>query len=284
MPELLRGKPGLANQQPSLLLAGGIDFGEENTRDEEAPAGRLPPVPVYRPLPGTESEVNDLEKRFRRTFPQAPPPLVLGEDQATKQAILAAVRRIGSCTWPPTASSPTSRSRRSSWPSGGPALERGDLRLLAGVAGRHPGLLSGLVFAGVNRSDRRPEETVLTALEAAELELGQVELVVLGACNTGRGEVAGGEGVLGLQRAFQLAGARSVVASLWRVPDEETHPTKFASFYRRVWSDKPVPRVEALRGAETLDAGELEAAWRPGTSGTARTAATVLLGRLRPLR
>ena len=129
------------------------------------------------------------------------------------------------------------------------ALERGDLRLLAGVAGRHPGLLSGLVFAGVNRSDRRPEETILTALEAAELELGQVELVVLSACNTGRGQVAGGEGVLGLQRAFQLAGARSVVASLWRVPDEETHQL-MREFYRRVWSEKPVPRVEALRQAQ----------------------------------
>src|SRR5208337_5321725 len=79
LPELLRGKPRLANEQPSLLLAGGIDFGEANTRDQETPAGKLPPVPVYGPLAGTESEVNDLEKRFRRTFAQAPPPLVLGE-------------------------------------------------------------------------------------------------------------------------------------------------------------------------------------------------------------
>jgi len=249
LPELLRGKPRLANQQPSLLLAGGIDFGQENTREEEARAGKLPPVPVYRPLPGTESEVNDLEKRFRRTFPQAPPPLVLGEDQATKQAILAAApahRFLHLATHGffagESESSILLAERRA-------ALERGDLRLLAGVAGRHPGLLSGLVFAGVNRSDRRPEETILTALEAADLELGQVELVVLSACNTGRGQVAGGEGVLGLQRAFQLAGARSVVASLWRVPDEETHQL-MREFYRRVWSDKPVPRAEALRQAQ----------------------------------
>ncbi len=244
LPELLRGKPRLANQQPSLLLAGGIAFGEQNARDVEAPAGRLPPVPVYRPLPGTESEVNDLEKRFRHTFPQAPPPLVLGEDQATKQAILAeapAHRFLHLATHGFFAGESESSILL--------AEQRGDLRLLAGVAGRHPGLLSGLVFAGVNRSDRRPEETILTALEAAELELGQVELVVLSACNTGRGQVAGGEGVLGLQRAFQLAGARSVVASLWRVPDEETHQL-MREFYRRVWSDKPVPRVEALQQAQ----------------------------------
>ena len=246
LPELLRGKPRLANQQPSLLLAGGIDFGQENTREEEAPAGRLPPVPVYRPLPGTESEVNDLEKRFRRTFRQAPPPLVLGEDQATKQAILAAIpshQFVHLATHGFFAGESESSILLAEQRA---ALERGDLRLLAGVAGRHPGLLSGLVFAGVNRSDRRPEETILTALEAAELELGGVELVVLSACNTGRGQVAGGEGVLGLQRAFQLAGARSVVASLWRVPDEETHQL-MREFYRRVWSDKPVPRAEALR-------------------------------------
>jgi CHAT domain-containing protein len=253
LPELLRGKPRLANQQPSLLLAGGIDFGEANTRDQETPAGKLPPVPVYRPLPGTESEVNDLEKRFRRTFPQAPPPLVLGEDQATKQAILAALAAAPAYRFLHLAThgffAGESESSILLAEQQRAALQRGDLSLLAGVAGRHPGLLSGLVFAGVNRSDRRPEETILTALEAADLELGQVELVVLSACNTGRGQVAGGEGVLGLQRAFQLAGARSVVASLWRVPDEETHQL-MREFYRRVWSDKPVPRVEALRQAQ----------------------------------
>ena len=249
LPELLQAPPRRDKEPPSLLLAGGIDFGRENTRDEEAPAGKLPPVPVYRPLPGTESEVNDLEKRFRRTFPQAPLPLVLGEDQATKQAILAAApahRFLHLATHGFFAGESESSILLAEQRA---ALERGDLRLLAGVAGRHPGLLSGLVFAGVNRSDRRPEETILTALEAAELELGGVELVVLSACNTGRGQVAGGEGVLGLQRAFQLAGARSVVASLWRVPDEETHQL-MREFYRRVWSDKPVPRVEALRQAQ----------------------------------
>ena len=64
------------------------------------------------------------------------------------------------------------------------ALQQGDLRMLARLAGRNPGLLSGLVFAGVNRSDRQRQETILTALEVADLELGGVELVVLSACDT----------------------------------------------------------------------------------------------------
>jgi CHAT domain-containing protein len=105
-----------------------------------------------------------------------------------------------------------------------------------------------VVFAGVNRPDRRPEETILTALEAAELELGKVELVVLSACDTGRGQVAGGEGVLGLQRAFQLAGAHSVVANLWKVPDEETHAL-MTEFYKNLW-EKKLPKLEALRQAQ----------------------------------
>ena len=91
LPELLRGKPRLANQQPSLLLAGGIAFGEQNARDAEAPAGKLPPVPVFGPLAGTESEVNDLKAQFEDAFPDASAPRRLIKDKATKQAVLAAL-------------------------------------------------------------------------------------------------------------------------------------------------------------------------------------------------
>src|SRR5208337_2408736 len=250
LPEMLSDKPRQANQQPTLLLAGGIDFGQGNSREEEAPAGKLPPVPLYRPLPGTEREVDDLRAQFEDIYRDAPAPKRLVKDKATKQAILAAMpshqfAHLATHGFFASESEPSSillAEQRA-------ALQRGDLRVLAGLAGRNPGLLSGLVFAGVNRSDRRPEETILTALEVAELELGGVELVVLSACDTGRGQVAGGEGVMGLQRAFQLAGARTAVASLWSVPDEETRQL-IREFYRRVWSDKTIPRVEALRQAQ----------------------------------
>ena len=94
-----------------------------------------------------------------------------------------------------------------------------------------------------------------------------MELVVLSACNTGRGQVAGGEGVLGLQRAFQLAGARSVVASLWGVPDKETHEL-MREFYHRVWSERPVPRAEALRQAQLW----MLENWKPLRGGVERPA------------
>jgi CHAT domain-containing protein len=249
LPELLRGQPRRAGEQPSLLVAGGIDFGQMENRESKTRDGKLPPVPPFKPLAGTESEVNDLEVRFRRTFPKAEALQVLTEDQATKQAILAAApshRFVHLATHgffaDESVESAVQVAQRA-------ALLPGGLSFRPEATGRHPGLLSGLVFAGVNRPDRPPEETILTALEAAELNLEKVELLVLSACETGRGQVAGGEGVLGLQRAFQLAGARSVVASLWKVPDEETHQL-MREFYRRVWSDKPVSKAEALQQAQ----------------------------------
>jgi CHAT domain-containing protein len=85
-------------------------------------------------------------------------------------------------------------------------------------------------------------------LEVAALDLSNVELAVLSACETGLGEVAGGEGILGLQRAFQTAGARSVVSSMWKVPDRATQML-MTKFYENLW-DKKMPKLEALRKAQ----------------------------------
>jgi CHAT domain-containing protein/tetratricopeptide (TPR) repeat protein len=267
LPELLRAEPRRAKESPSLLLAGGIDFGAGDAREPVARDGKLPPVPTFRPLPGTESEVNDLRSQFEDAFPDAPPPRRLSKDKATKPTILAALpshRFVHLATHGFFADEAEESAVDLAQRAG---LLRGGLHLRPEAAGRHPGLLSGLVFAGVNRPDRPPEETILTALEAAELDLGRVELVVLSACQTGRGRVAGGEGVLGLQRAFQLAGARSVLASLWRIPDEETHRL-MREFYRRVWSGEPVSKAESLRQAQLWMLNH----WEPRRGGLERPA------------
>lgn len=91
-----------------------------------------------------------------------------------------------------------------------------------------PMLRSGLYFSGANRalagkpSAQGLDNGVLTAMEAGNLNLRGTQLVVLSACNTGQGDVKNGEGVFGLRRALEEAGAQVVLMSLWSVPDEET--------------------------------------------------------------
>jgi CHAT domain-containing protein/tetratricopeptide (TPR) repeat protein len=89
----------------------------------------------------------------------------------------------------------------------------------------NPLLLSGLALAGANRralAGPDEDDGILTAEEVASLDLSGVEWAVLSACDTGVGQIQAGEGVFGLRRAFQIAGARTVVMSLWSVDDQAT--------------------------------------------------------------
>jgi CHAT domain-containing protein len=127
----------------------------------------------------------------------------------------------------------------------------GPLRLRLPHFGEDPRLRSGLALAGANkwqeRSQKGQSDGLLTALEGENLDLWGTELVVLSACETGLGQVQVGEGVLGLRRAFQLAGARTVLASLWKVPDAETEQLMTAFLTRWLKGEAP---AEALRAAQ----------------------------------
>ncbi len=114
----------------------------------------------------------------------------------------------------------------------------------------NPLLRSGLALAGANR---RAEATalgadgILTAEEIAGLDLAGVEWAVLSACETARGDITTGEGVLGLRRAFQIAGVRTVVMSLWAVEDEAARDWMAALYRSRL--ERGLGTAEAVRAA-----------------------------------
>lgn len=120
------------------------------------------------------------------------------------------------------------------------------------AARENPLLRSGLALAGANLGEQASrlvpevEDGILTAEDVCCLNLLNTELIVLSACDTGMGEIMRGEGVMGLRRSFIEAGARTLVMSLWKVPDEETADLMEA-FYKHLASG--LGRTQALRQA-----------------------------------
>jgi len=92
----------------------------------------------------------------------------------------------------------------------------------------HPLMRSGIIFSGANNTWVKGstfvgiEDGILSAYELANLDLSNTQLVVLSACETGLGDIKGNEGVFGLQRALFMSGVKSMIVSLWEVPDIET--------------------------------------------------------------
>lgn len=115
----------------------------------------------------------------------------------------------------------------------------------------NPMLRSGIALAGANSSTSTTEASnddgLMTAEEVRGLRLWDTEMVVLSACDTGLGDVKTGEGVFGLRRAFTQAGAKSLVMSLWSVPDRETKELMI-QFYKNI-ETSGMDRSQALRQA-----------------------------------
>jgi tetratricopeptide (TPR) repeat protein/CHAT domain-containing protein len=234
---------------PSLLLVGDVDYGAAAGKSEVvaslAPTRNGEPNRGFQRLEKTKAEIVAIQKTFAGRFGKAPV-TVLEKSAATESAVRkeAAAHRylhIASHGFfaPPEVLSATAPRER----------HQIDLFGQGDVRGFHPGLLSGIVLAGANRPPTPGEDDgILTAMEVETIDLAKTELVVLSACETGLGKTAGGEGILGLQRAFQVAGAGSVVASLWSVDDAATQ-VLMTRFYDNLWTRK-MPKAEALREAQ----------------------------------
>ena len=191
------------------------------------------------PLPGTEQEVNAVNALMKSAGWQ--PALYTGE-----QALKSVVEQ-------------THGPRVVHVATHGFFLSDQELAKTANASGgktppvEDPMLRSGLFFAGADRvragaaQAGGADDGVLTAYEASELNLEGTELVVLSACETGLGQQSNGEGVFGLRRGLQEAGADAVMMSMWSVPDRETQEL-MRLFYKNWLGGMEKP--EALRQAQ----------------------------------
>jgi tetratricopeptide (TPR) repeat protein/CHAT domain-containing protein len=222
-----------------LLALGGLDYGKKEA------AGKAWVV-----LPGTALEARALVRQHQERFPKGRPARLLEGATVDKAALAAALA--------PARGEPGWRQIHLATHGYFDQHNQTTLALagrgaLSGPAGEEPVSLHldpllgcGLVLSGANQDSERG---TLTALEVADLDLRGCEILMLSACETGLGKLEAGEGVLGLQSAFHLAGARTVVASLWNVSDPATS-VLMEKFYNYLWAEKPLSRLEALRQAQ----------------------------------
>jgi CHAT domain-containing protein/Tfp pilus assembly protein PilF len=257
IPEIVQ-EEGRKELAKNLLLLGNINYDAQADQAAPAPAsvkkkfGRALPKGLSRfdRLPGTQGEVASIEKLYRHDF-GAEGILALEEGRATKTAFLA---EAGKYRYVHLATHGFFVEEKLPVPM--TLAQRGSERfgeMLRGpeATGGHAGLLCGLALAGANRAGGATgdmDDGILTAEEIGAQNLDGVQMVMLSACETGLGKAAGGEGLLGLQRSFQAAGARTVVASLWQVPDTATR-NLMEHFYENHW-EKNMGVLPALREAQ----------------------------------
>jgi CHAT domain-containing protein len=249
LPDVVAPPPAV---DPSLLVVGDVDYGADPGKPAAGAASRAgvrgDRGKGWDSLPATREEAASVVGSFGAAFPGGAAK-VLRNAEPTEGAVRML---LGKHRWVHLAThgffaDPTIKSAAAGDSPGGVGVETER----KAVTGQLPGLLSGVVLAGANRPPdvlSGGDDGILTAAEVATLDLSATEVVVLSACETGLGQSAGGEGVLGLQRAFQVAGCRTTVTSLWTVPDEATRKLMTRA-YTNWWGGKK-SKLEGLVEAQ----------------------------------
>ncbi|MBK7876855.1 MAG: CHAT domain-containing protein [Planctomycetes bacterium] len=235
----------------ALLAMGGADFGGEA---DTAGSHNRKPAATFVPLPATLVETKAIVE------------LHPGEDErqltGTEATVGALRKNAPGARWLHVATHGWYDAVERSIELAGQASR--DLRSdPEWTATTSPMIRCGLAFAQANSGSdalgRNPG--TLTAEELSTLDLSRCELAVLSACETSLGFDRLGQGPASLQRALQIAGARTVVTSLWKVPDEPTKELMLA-FYRRIWIDG-LPKARALWEAKAELRAARDADGRP---------------------
>lgn len=253
--DLLRIGRTPASLNPPLLVADpvfGVAAADASDRGLVHEAGSMSSLDgaYFGPLPGTADEARKLGKLF-------PGAAVLTRDGATEDAVKQAtsprILHIATHGFFLKSREPSQSDARAlvHVAATGSLVDDDAARSFA-----NPLLRSGLAFAGANVSSGQSTDGILTALEAAGLDLSGTELVVLSACDTGVGEIRNGDGVYGLRRSLVLAGSESLVMSLWPVNDAATRDL-MVKYYKQLLKGRG--RAEALRRVQLkmLDDDEL---------------------------
>lgn len=247
---------------PVLLALGGAAFNSEPLppdADESKAAAATATSPAgaailrggpwergFEPLPSTTAEARGLAVLAQEAFGESVRALVLDGCRASRESV---VRLAPRARWLHLAThgwfAPESIRSWSSTKATDVPLA-GEQR----IRGMSPMLLCGLAFAGANlpADSTGRYKGLVTAEEIAGWDLSSCELAVLSACDTNVGDRRAGQGVASLQKALHMAGARTAITSLWKVPDEATKDLML-DFYRRVWIERK-PKHEALWAAK----------------------------------
>jgi CHAT domain-containing protein len=251
---LMSREPSPSSTSASMLLVGEVDYdaapgkAELNWIAQAAPRTRGGQPLKWPPLTNTRQEIVSIRDSFDERFPAGRCKL-LCKDQAVVGQVHAEINRYRYVHFATHGFFAPQETTSASVAEPSLGMIADDASIRENIVGFHPGLCSGLVLAGANRSvEPGQDDGILTALEVAELDLGHVDLAALSACETGLGKSAAGEGLLGPQRAFQVAGTHSVVATLWTIRDD-TGRQLMIDFYENLWARK-MSKLEALRAAQ----------------------------------